>query len=67
VLALLPLAVAAGVPSRSWLAVPVAIALLPALGIVIGRLIHGRLSIWGVALATGGIVVTAIGVELRLA
>jgi hypothetical protein len=65
--ALLPLAVAAGLPAHSWLGALVAVALLATLGIVLARTIHGSSLSWALALAGGGIALTAIGVELRIA
>jgi hypothetical protein len=65
--ALVPLVVAVALPSRSWVAVLVAVLLLGALGVAIARVIGGRSLLWALAMGSGGIVVTAVGVDLRIA
>lgn len=65
--AVLPLAVAAAVPAHSWLAVVAAAVLLGLLGAMIARMIHGSQSAWGLALASGGIALTFVGLRLRIA
>lgn len=65
--ALLPLIVAVAMPAESWVAVLVAVLLLGTLGVVIARVIGGRSFVWALAMGSGGVAVTAIGVELRIA
>jgi predicted membrane protein (TIGR00267 family) len=65
--AVMPLAVAAGTPAHSWLAVVVALFLLGALGIALARTIHASAARWALTLVLGGLVLTAIGFKLRIA
>lgn len=65
--AAVPLAIAAGVPRISWLAIVAAIAMLATLGLALARIIFGRTLAWSVALALSGAALTAIGTELCLA
>jgi VIT1/CCC1 family predicted Fe2+/Mn2+ transporter len=65
--ALLPLAVAAGLPTHSWVAVVIAIALVAALGVALARTIHGSAPRLALTLVAGGIAITGIGLELRIA
>jgi predicted membrane protein (TIGR00267 family) len=65
--AVLPLLAAFEFPAHSWLAVVVALLLLVALGFVVARIIHASPLRWVAALALGGIVLTAVGLQLRIA
>ncbi len=65
--ALVPLLTAALVPSASWVAIPVAIAMLAALGAVVARAIDGAPLLWALVLAVGGAAMTGVGYELQIA
>ena len=65
--ALIPLLIAAFIPSASWIAVPIAIAMLAALGAIVARVIDGAVLRWSIVLAAGGVLMTGIGYELKIA
>lgn len=65
--AVVPLAVASALPQHSWVALLVAIALLAALGSVVAVVIHGRRVYWSIALGSGGLLLTLVGLALRIA
>lgn len=65
--ALLPLLAGALLPGPSWLAVPLALAALAALGFGLARVLEGSPARWATALVAGGILLTAIGAELKIA
>lgn len=65
--ALLPLLAAVAVPSHPWIAVPIAIALLAALGVAVAVAIDGQPLRWALVLAAGGVVMTGVGYELKIA
>lgn len=65
--ALVPLLTAALVPGASWVAVPVAIGMLSALGAAVAGVIDGAPLRWSLVLALGGLAMTGIGYELRIA
>ena len=63
---LAPLAVAAGLPSASWLALVFGVAALGALGLLVGRAVYGNPLWWAAAMTVGGAIVTVIGVQLDI-
>lgn len=65
--AILPLAVAAALPSHSWVALVVAVTLLAVLGVVIAVVIHGQRAYWAIALGLGGLVLSLVGLVLHIA
>jgi hypothetical protein len=65
--AVLPLAVATALPNHSWVAVVVAVLLLGALGVVVAVVVHGRRTYWAVALGAGGVLLSVVGLFLRIA
>ena len=65
--AVLPLAVATAIPAESWVAVVVAVVLLSALGVVVAVVVHGRRIYWALALGSGGVALSLIGLTLRIA
>jgi predicted membrane protein (TIGR00267 family) len=64
--ALVPLLAGAMVPEHSWLAVAVGILVLGALGVAAARATHGRMLVWVGTLMVAGIILAAIGLELRI-
>jgi hypothetical protein len=65
--ALVPLAIAAGFPNQSWLAVAVAIGMLAVLGGALGHIVRGSPLVWAAVLTLGGAVLTVVGVGLHIA
>jgi hypothetical protein len=55
------------VPGSGWIAVPIAIAMLALLGAAVAAAIDGATLHWSLALAAGGLAMTAVGYELRIA
>lgn len=65
--ALAPLLTAAFLPSTSWIAVPVAIAMLAALGAIVAGVIDGSPVRWALVLSLGGVLMTVVGYQLQIA
>jgi predicted membrane protein (TIGR00267 family) len=64
--ALLPLLVGAFLPSESWIVLVLTILSLGALGWLLGSVVSGRRPAWAAAMLIGGVIVTFIGLELRI-
>lgn len=64
--ALVPLSLAAGLPSWPLAAVLVPLGMLAAMGLVLGRMLGGSPAAWATALVVGGAAMTALGWELHL-
>jgi VIT1/CCC1 family predicted Fe2+/Mn2+ transporter len=64
--ALVPLLIGVALPSVSWLAAVVAIAILGALGIGIARAIYWNPLRWAMVLMLAGALLTLIGVQLHI-
>lgn len=62
----IPLLAAQAIPGYSWISIAIAISMLAALGALLARTIHGRPTVWAVALTVGGVVLTAIGFQLHI-
>jgi hypothetical protein len=62
-----PLIIAIALPTRSWMAFVAAIGMLAGLGAVVAAALRANRIRWAFALAVGGVLVTAIGAELRIA
>ena len=65
--ALLPLVIAAALPAFRWLPIVLAVGMLAALGLVIGRRLGGHSGLWAAALVMAGIILTAAGAALNIA
>jgi predicted membrane protein (TIGR00267 family) len=63
---LAPLLLGSALPSASWLALALGVAALGALGLLIARAVYGDPLRWAVAMTIGGLVVTAVGVQLNI-
>ena len=62
-----PLAVAWAVPNYGWVGILIAFAMLAGLGAVVANLVHGRKLVWSLLLTAGGVVLTVIGLWLKIA
>jgi VIT1/CCC1 family predicted Fe2+/Mn2+ transporter len=65
--ALVPLLTGAVLPGPAWLGIPVAIAALTALGAGVAIALGGRPAVWAVSLGLGGLLLTIIGAQLKIA
>lgn len=65
--ALVPLLIAAFLPAASWVAVPVAVSMLGALGAIVAGVIDGSRVRWALVLSLGGVLMTAVGYQLQIA
>lgn len=65
--ATLPLLAGVLFPGFSWIVIALAIAALGVLGWILASIVHGNRVAWASAMALGGIIVTLIGLELRIA
>jgi predicted membrane protein (TIGR00267 family) len=65
--AVLPLLAGAVLPGPSWLAIALALAILGGLGIGLAHVLDGNWIRWSLALIAGGVLLTAIGAELKIA
>lgn len=64
---LVPLLAAGAMPRYSWVAIVIAVGMLAVLGIGLARTVYGRPSVWAVALAVGGVLLTVVGLQLQIA
>lgn len=64
--AVLPLALAAAMPSVAWMGLAVAVVLLGALGVAIAASVGGNGRRWSAGLIMAGAVVAVVGVQLRI-
>ncbi len=64
--ALIPLLTGVLLPQSGWGAVVASLILLGILGLVLARSVHGSCWLWCIALVAGGIVLSMIGVKLRI-
>lgn len=65
--AALPLLAGAILPGPAWLAIVLALAVLGALGLGLAHVLDGDWFRWSAALVGGGVLLTAIGAELKIA
>ncbi|MEU6443166.1 hypothetical protein [Streptomyces sp. NPDC047046] len=65
--AALPLVAGVVLPGPSWLVPALAVGALAALGTALASVVNGRKGRWTLAMAIGGIAVTAMGVQLHIA
>ena len=65
--AVVPLLIAAFLPSASWVAVPVAVSMLGALGAIVAGVIDGSPVRWALVLSLGGVLMTVVGYQLQIA
>jgi predicted membrane protein (TIGR00267 family) len=64
--ALVPLLFAVAFPTQSWIAILVALLMLATLGLGVARAIHGNAIAWALSLATGGLILTLVGLKLHI-
>jgi predicted membrane protein (TIGR00267 family) len=64
--ALIPLVVAVLFPANSWVAIAVALMVLGLLGVGLAKTVFGNPLYWSGALVLGGIVLSVLGVRLRI-
>ena len=62
-----PLAVAWVFPNHGWVGILIALAMLAVLGVVLADLIQGRKLVWSLLLAASGVVLTMVGLWLKIA
>lgn len=65
--AMIPLLLCHVLPDPRWMGLAITVALLGALGAVLARSFHGTMIVWAVALMTGGVLLTWIGLQLDIA
>lgn len=64
--AALPLVFGVLLPRASWMALVVSAAVLGGLGVLLGKHVGGRGTVWAAGLVVAGVVVTIIGVQVDL-
>ncbi|MGW0176345.1 hypothetical protein ACWDUM_21165 [Rhodococcus sp. NPDC003322] len=62
----LPLMLGTLLPRSAWIVFALAVGAMTALGAILGVLLDGNVVRWALALGASGIVVSAIGIELRI-
>lgn len=63
----IPLLVAWLIPDHGWVGLVVAFAMLAALGVALARSVQGRPLVWSALLLLGGVLLTVVGLWLRIA
>ncbi len=61
-----PLLIAAIIPTLPWFTFSISLAILGVVGFILGREVGKRPILWIIGLLAGGIIITAIGVELHI-
>ncbi len=64
--ALIPLMVSAAIPKPQWIGIVVAIGTLALLGIFLAKAVYGNPIRWVLVLVLAGVLLSAIGVELKI-